>query len=399
MQALTDARSIAAFDPEWCLFWSDHVRPSHFAIWAPYLRRTRYRFLIMASADRIPDAVRAAVEELPRCAIAQPYAEVTTWLQERPGRCGFLYVGSYPENAEAMDAHPTATHIWVGHGDSAKKANSHRTASVYDSVFVAGYHAVGRYQRDIRRWVMDGACAIGVPVVEGLSADPRPGPRPIRSIVYAPTFEGRTPRADYTSIDVVAPALIEAMPALRERGVTVVLRPHPGSGGRRPELKALLADLRRAGAVKGRDKGAELSRADVMISDVSGVTSEFLFTRKPVLMPVFPALLSVMRSEARLRREYPWVYHWDVAQEPLLDRLASLERSDPLAATRAAAARRLFRHHQTAEDAVDTFDLALDTARRRDSWIPVRARFEARLWIERQTARLRPTRRTGVPGR
>jgi len=384
MQPLRDRDALVAFGPAWCLVWTHHVRPGQFAIWAPYLRRSRHRIVVMASADRIADEVRAAIAEMPRVAVAEPYEGAVQWLHDVPGFQGFLYVGSFPTVAALMDDFPLSTHVWIGHGESAKKANRHRTASAFDSVFVADYRAVGRYPRAIRGWLMDGACAIGVPVVEGLQADPWSSPRRIRRIVYAPTFEGRTERADYTSIDVVAPALRDALPFLTERGVSVVVRPHPSTGVRRPVLREQLADLLAAGAAPGGDKGRDLTAADVLIGDVSGATSEFLFTRKPVLMPVSRALLELVKGPSRLRAEYGWTYPWDVERESILDRLVALERADPLATVRERAARRLFRDHRTVDDAVRTFDLALDAATRRSSRIPVRIRFDVRRWMDRR---------------
>ncbi|CAN5500220.1 hypothetical protein BH20CHL7_BH20CHL7_00950 [soil metagenome] len=404
MQPLSDREAMVAFGPEWCLVWTHHVRPGQFAIWAPYVRRSRHRIVVMASADIVADQVRSEIAEMPRVAVAEPYDAAVDWLRDVRGFRGFLYVGSFPTVAALMEAFPGSTHIWIGHGESAKKANTHRTASAFDSVFVADYRAVGRYPRAIRGWLMEGACAIGVPVVEGLRADPWVGTRRIRRIVYAPTFEGRTARADYTSIDLAAPAITEAMPILRERGVDVIVRPHPSTGGRRPEVLDRLGELYAAGAIPGGDKAADLNTADLLIGDVSGASSEFLFTRKPVLMPVFPRLVELLGGTSRLHTEYPWADRWQVQRESLVDRLAVLERSDPLSRTRTQAAGRLFRDHRTVEDAVRTFDLALDAATRRSSRVPVRIAFEVRRWMDRGRARADPAtdpgrRRVSSPSR
>jgi hypothetical protein len=302
---------------------------------------------------------------------------VLTWLEGVSDLRGFLYVGSYRQNAEVIDAFPEAAHVWIGHGESAKKANRHRTATVYDAVFVADYEAVQRYRRGAREWIAQGACAIGVPVVEGLRADPWTAPRPIRSILYAPTWEGGSEAADYSSLPVVAPALRSALPDLLGRGVEVIVRPHPSSGHRLADRTRLVDELLSAGAVSEPDKAAAMTRADVLIGDVSGLTSEFLFTRKPVLLPVWPGLDALLDPPSRAR-EYPFADPWDVAREPLLARLSDLERRDPLAGARAAAARRAFRGHRSVEEAVATFDLALEAARGRGGRLSVRRAFELR---------------------
>jgi hypothetical protein len=365
MQASADAGGSVSFEPEWCVFWAHYVRSSQFAIWQPYLRRSRFRFGIMATANEVPASVRDEVGRLANCLILEPYAEVLDRLAESHEFRGFIYVGSNMDNAALMDAFPDAAHVWVGHGESAKKANRHRTASAYDSVFVADYAAVQRYPRAIRPWVLEGACAIGTPIVEGLRADPWDRPRPVRALLYAPTWEGFVAGADYSSVAEVGPALLEAMPALAERETTVLLRPHPGTGIRLPELRDLIEQLEAAGAVRGRVKGEQLMRADVIVSDVSGVTSEYLFTRRPAILPVTPRVRKLMRGEVGIRAEYPWVYQWDVRSEGLVDRIEALERNDPLASAREVAARRFFRDHRTLEDAVRSFDLALSAAHSR----------------------------------
>lgn len=376
MQASAAADGSASFDPQWCVFWAHHVRSSQFAIWQPYLRRSRYRFAIMASADDIPAPVRDEVGRLANCMVMEPYEEALDRLAEGREFEGFLYVGSNMDNAAVMDAFPDAAHVWIGHGDSAKKANRHRTASVYDSVFVADYAAVQRYPRAIRRWVLEGACAIGAPIVEGLRADPWEIPRPVRTLLYAPTWEGFASGADYSSLADVGPVLLAEMPRLAERDTTVLLRPHPGTGIRVPELRDLLEQLEAAGAVRGRVKGDELMRADVIVSDVSGVTSEYLFTRRPAILPVTQRLRKLIKDEDGIRAEYPWVYQWDVRSEGLVDRIEALERDDPLASAREVAARRLFRDHRTLDDAVRSFDLALAAAHSRHERGSVRRAYE-----------------------
>jgi hypothetical protein len=382
MEPLADLDALLAFRPQWCVFWAHHVRASQLAIWLPYLRRSRYRYVVMASADMYKGNSRAAIAAAPNIAIVEPFDEARIWLRHVPGFRGVLYIGSQPDNMALLGMR-RASHVWLGHGESGKKANKHRTATVYDSVFMADYGAVDRYQPRIRRWVRSGACAIGTPIVDGIVADPWTKPRPIRTILFAPTWEGNGPNSDYSSVDSAGPALVAAMPVLRERGVRVILRPHPGTGSRRPELDAILAALVDAGAVQDRDKARDFTDADVIISDVSGVTSEFVFTRKPAIMPISPKLLDVMQGEARIEAEYPWVYRWHVEDEDLLTRLSALERADPLRRARDRAARRMFRDHRSIEDAVRTFDLALSVTHWRRRPFGVRYAFEAKLLLSR----------------
>lgn len=373
--AVTD--DLVAFDPNWCLFWGRGVTGFHLDIWMPYLRRSRHRYLIMSGEDRFSDAVREKVASLPNCRILEPSAGAKDRLRPCTDFRGFLYIGTKAENFRVVNSFGGKSHVWLGHGESDKVYNAFRTASLYDSMFVARYGAVQRYPRAIRRWVAAGACAIGTPILDGAVKEPWVGPKPIRTILYAPTWEGHADNADYSSLADVGPALVAALPGLTQRGVRVIMRPHPTTGSRRPELKALRDSIFEAGAVRGQDKAADFRAADAILSDISGVTAEFLFTEKPAIMAVTPGMVRLGKDDARLAAEYPWAYRWHVERETLIDQLARLETQDPLRGARADAARSMFRGHRSIDAAVASFDLALDCVRWRKTRVPVRWVYEA----------------------
>jgi CDP-Glycerol:Poly(glycerophosphate) glycerophosphotransferase len=393
MTAPDGTQRLLDFDPNWCLFWGHAVAGFQMEIWIPYIRRSRYRFAIMSGVDGFSDAVRESVATLPNCIIIEPYEEVRATLRKVSGLRGFLYIGTREENFRLVNRFAGKLHIWLGHGESDKIYNAFRTASLYDSMFVARYGVTKRYPRAIRRWVAQGACAIGTPIVEGLVKDPWARPRPIRTILYAPTWEGASLKADYTSLSEVGPVLLDAMPRLAERGISVIMRPHPATGRRRPELIPIHDALFSAGARRGGAKTSDFAEADVIISDISGVTAEFLFTEKPVILPAFGRLAAIGKDDARLAQEYPWVYRWHPEEEELIERLEALQESDPLRAKRAASARDMFHGHRSIEEAVVSFDIALASVRWRKTRVPVRWVYETRRFL----ARLRPVRRT--PGR
>jgi hypothetical protein len=373
-----DDETLLDFDPHWCLFWGKAVTGFHLDIWVPYLRHSAHRYVVMAGEDRFSDAVRERIAGLPNVRIVEPFAQAKAWLKLCPSFQGFLYIGTKAANFDVVNSFGGSSHVWLGHGESDKVYNAFRTASLYDAMFVARYGVVARYPRAIRRWVAAGACAIGTPILDGATRDPWPDPRPVRTILYAPTWEGHGERADYQSLAEVGPALIEALPALRERGVTVIFRPHPSIGSRVPELRDVRDAVLAAGARPGGDKAADFAAADVILSDISGVTAEFLFTEKPAIMPVTERLIGLGKDDARLAAEYPWVYRWHVGSTGLPDRIGELERHDPLRDRRAKAAREMFRGHRSIEDAAASFDLALRSVAWRKTPIPVRWVFEAR---------------------
>ena len=379
------------FDPHWCLFWGGDLMSSQLDVWLPYLKLSRHRFAVVSSRT-IGAEDRDRLSALPNAMVVEPYDQALEWL----GRCehldGFLYISSRPENFVVVNRQRRKLHVFIGHGESGKGGSGSRTGSLYDSVFVADYGVVRRFPRAIRRWVASGACATGAPIVEGIHKDPRPRTKGVRTILYAPTWESGLERGDYTSLDAVAPVLVDLLPRLTARGIQVIVRPHPWTGRRLPELTTRLEELCDAGAVTAPGKTEAFDRADVLIGDVSGVTAEFLLTGRAAIMPMTRKLSDRDKDADWLDVEYPWVYRWDVTAEGLLALLATIETTDPMRSRRAAEAKKKYRHHRSLDDAVRTFDIALSCVSWRKTPIPVRIPFEAKLLLAR-LRRGRATRR------
>ena len=374
------------FDPNWCLFWGKRVGSSQLDVWLPYLQRSRNRYVIMATSG-IREGDRDKIAPLPNVIFVEPSERALDWLKRSHHFQGFLYVSTQPENFLSVNQQRRKMHVFIGHGESGKAGSGLRTGSLYDSILVADYGTLRRFPRAIRRWVASGACATGAPVVEGTRRDPWTRPRTVRTILYAPTWESGRERGDYTSVEVVAPVLIDLLPSLAARGIEVIVRPHPWMGARLPELQTLLAELVAAGASSDVSKADAFERADVLISDVSGVTAEFLLTQKPSIMPVTSKLAERGRDTRWLDLEYPWVYPWDTNETDLLTLLATIESSDPKRRRRAVEARRKFRHHRSLDDAVRTFDIALSVINWRKTPIPVRIPFEVKVLLARLRSR------------
>ena len=153
MATATEADSLSEFDPNWCLFWGQAVTGFDLDIWVPYLRASRYRYAIMAGQNHFSDGVRERVASLPNVCIVEPFEEARSWLKAAPNFKGFLYIGDKAGELPHGQQLRRKLHIWLGHGESDKIYNAFRTASLYDSMFVARYGVVKRDPRAVRRWV------------------------------------------------------------------------------------------------------------------------------------------------------------------------------------------------------------------------------------------------------
>src|SRR3989304_3599764 len=73
-------------------------------------------------------------------------------LKPRRSLSGFLYVGTKQDNFGLVNKFGRYLHVRIGHGESDKVYNAPRTASLYDSVFMADYHSLRRYPVLGRPW-------------------------------------------------------------------------------------------------------------------------------------------------------------------------------------------------------------------------------------------------------
>ncbi|MDR2566255.1 MAG: CDP-glycerol glycerophosphotransferase family protein [Bifidobacteriaceae bacterium] len=195
-----------------------------------------------------------------------------------------------------MLRYPHLNHIQLNHGDSDKIASYSPVFRAYDKDFVAGQAAIDRFAAAGLATAPDFFVIVGRPQVAGV--EPSRGPvagldSPVA--LYAPTWTGNTKDSDYTSLRR-GPEIVQA---LLVRGCTVIFRPHPyweknyaTAAGR----AAVVALLTRDAALTGRGHVfgtvAEndwsiidcFNQSDLMISDVSSVVNDYLYSEKPFIM-------------------------------------------------------------------------------------------------------------------
>ena len=379
---------LLAFDPHWCVYWANSFARSQLEIWLPLLQRSSYRFLVFLDGPgSLPTSV-AALEADGRLLFAQSTKTDKRSLHDLPSLRGFLYVSNKNRifgNVGEFRGHP---HVFIGHGESAKASSGSRVAALYDSVFLAEYSGAARFPRRIRAHVRKSALAIGAPIVDGLVAGRRAdrGTRETPVVLFAPTWEGHNSNKDYSSLPEVAPLLAKE---LAQGSVEVVLRPHPGNGKRSGVHRQAAADLWGAGADRPTSKSADANRADIMIGDLSGATSELLFTRKPMIIPVTQKLGLLEITARSVQRDYPWAYIWEVDKEPFADVLERAWVTDPLLPRRERSADQLFRAHRDIDQAARTFDIALGAVWNFRHPRLRRMRFETAMARRRRAARRR----------
>lgn len=183
------------------------------------------------------------------------------------------------------------THIQLLHGDSDKSPSYSPVSKLYDKLFVSGQAAIDRYTQHNVTILNDSFELIGRPQLDCLTKK-NVSKSTRKTIVYAPTWHGDFGDSNYSSLyfgDEIVKSIINA-------GFNVIVKLHPYTYR---DLK--LVDMAKKielviNSVSGDNSyhceyysynNAEINihelfnRSDALISDISSVASDYLFTEKP----------------------------------------------------------------------------------------------------------------------
>ena len=333
-------RAVAAYAPDFVVYTSRPDDASYQVLmWLPYLQRAGLRFIIVAR-NAVPAAALAELTDVP-VVEARGIADLDALVV--PSLKAAFYVNASSGNG-ALVRFQHLTHIYLGHGDSDKPPSYNPTHAMYDQIFAAGPAATRRYAAHGVRIPSEKFTIVGRPQVENVKqSTTRIADVPEPTVLYAPTWRGHVEETMLYSL----PTGERIVSALLARGATVIFRPHPFSydfpddAAAIARIKALLdADRRKTGRPHLWGAAAEKDRSildcindsDAMVSDVSSVVSDYLFSGKPFAMIAVPA-----EPEAFVV-EYPVARASYVVRADLADLDAQLEKmlgEDPLAAQRA----------------------------------------------------------------
>jgi hypothetical protein len=207
-----------------------------------------------------------------------------------------MYVNNGVGNFQSLTVAELA-HIHVNHGESDKICMVSNQVKAYDRVFVAGQAAVLRHRAALSEFNEEVLVRVGRPQLDENPAASIPESTR-RTILFAPTWAGEDEANNYTSMEELAPYIIDAI--LAQENIRVIYKPHPriaDSDDSQIEknhdyvLRAIKqANVKDPGAGHAvRETGDILAifpRIDLLISDVSSIALDFLYlrTEAPIIL-------------------------------------------------------------------------------------------------------------------
>jgi hypothetical protein len=263
-----------------------------------------------------------------------------------------LYVNTALNNMQ-MVRFPQYTHIMLNHGDSDKVASYSPVMRMYDKNFVAGQAAIDRFINHGVYVVPEQFEIVGRPQLADVSVAPDSFPAERRTknsgepptALYAPTWAGWVSDSQYSSLFQGE----EIVSILLKHGYRVIFRSHPLTDKDpqlakiRDRIQEMLKQRNAQGErhVFGSMAERELSinqcfnASDILISDVSSVPADYLYSLKPMVM------INVSDTRADFLRDFPLSkasYVVDLVQDSVRDLdsvLSLIETEDPMCSTRA----------------------------------------------------------------
>ncbi|MBQ1104623.1 hypothetical protein ACH4MN_08645 [Streptomyces anulatus] len=147
-----------------------------------------------------------------------------------------LYPGNAGKNVHMLQRHEVK-HVFIGHGDSDKLASSNRVSKVFDEIWVAGRAGRDRYERIKHAVTAHQIVEVGRPQLMPLRRWTGSVDNEIPTVIYAPTWEGWTDDACYTSVIPAGEHLIRTLLSYKEQ-LRIIYKPHPLTGTRSPAAAA-----------------------------------------------------------------------------------------------------------------------------------------------------------------
>lgn len=279
--------SLSAAEPRFLVYVSLAARQSGYIVnqWLPAINQLPLPGLILA---------REASQLNPLGATSLPvvYAPTTRGVERLtlPSIQVAFYL-AYGEKNTTLLREPRLRHVMLAHGDSDKATSASALIRAFDETWVAGAAAVARFRAAGIELPPERFALIGRPQVAGLPVGPRQASPKV--LLYAPTFEGYYQQTTLSSLDVMGVEMVRRV--LREHPeVAIWFRPHPSSGVVRPSMLAAIAEieglLQAAGRPHRMVRAGEyslpecLAGADLLVSDVSSVVSDYLATERPIIV-------------------------------------------------------------------------------------------------------------------
>ncbi|MFM2030556.1 MAG: hypothetical protein RI927_176 [Actinomycetota bacterium] len=306
--ATKDTKSLAGMNPKFAVFFDgDDSTLYQIAMWIKPFEQVGEEWIIITKRPRIANLLQNMTSQA-KVVIAKEKDNLVK-VCNLPSLKLVMYVNNARENTEVV-RFPHLVHAQLMHGDSEKTASFNPVSGMFTKIFVAGQAGVDRYERNGVMVHPAKFEIVGRPQLQAMNVINGPVNPERPTVLVAPTWGGSALGEQLSSLSTNP----EIVMHLISQGTRVIFRPHPfckntpeGSATIKKVQNLLAADnaANGSGHIYGAaaetqitvNEAANLS--DMIVSDLSGIMSDWLFSLKPYL------LVSMDQSAEAFAERYP----------------------------------------------------------------------------------------------
>jgi hypothetical protein len=270
--------------------------------WLPVLEQLTVKTLIVVRERRIAQGIDAT--EIPIFFARTMFDVETIYSTVGDSLRVVLYPSNARKNLESF-RHFQIQHFFINHGESDKSVNQSKLLMAYDKLLVGGPLAEQRL-REAGLPLRDNQIEyVGRPQAEILLKQSSSNEK-IKTLFYAPTWEGFRKDADYCSLSSFGLSMLKEL--IDSGKYRVLVKLHPYTGHRSHEVREAQLAMKRlaqqSDVIEWLDSSLPIhecmNRSDLMVCDISSVLNDYLITRKPMILMNTRAL-----PTAQLERQFP----------------------------------------------------------------------------------------------
>jgi hypothetical protein len=284
----------------------DYQDPSHFYIWESDLKDVDENCVLLLRERKHLDCERKRAST--PALLLQNEASIREYsLKSSTTLKAIFYANNGMKNTSFIRALPNAEHVQLLHGDSDKPPSFSPLTKMFDHVFTAGQMGIDRYAHNGVDIPANKFKIVGRPQVRAISDETHSTTDAPRRVVYMPTWRGFFADTQFSSLGQASEAIDKILDA--DHPTALHFKAHPLSY-KDPQWPQLERDIRAALGKKRTNGNTGVFRedatspfdlyneADLIVTDISSVMNDFLYSGKPFLA-ILPPGFNVEKDSSR----------------------------------------------------------------------------------------------------
>lgn len=205
-----------------------------------------------------------------------------------------FYANNGFKNVEMINASPKLRHVQLLHGDSDKPSSYNPSVRCYTDLFVSGQMGVDRYTNHGVYIDPDKTVVVGRPQVSDVTVVETAAKKSVITIGYMPTWYGYFEETQLSSLKIAGSMIKRILSHdFGDVKMNIIFKAHPLTY-KDPASQEFLKEVRSATKLgtnntleildETTDAISVFNKSDILISDISSVVIDFLYSKKPYLI-------------------------------------------------------------------------------------------------------------------